>query len=92
MKHYLIAIGVLAACSGPALAQQTTQTQQTGKTSQGVMSNSSGMTSQGVREGTVGLGTGSAPQRSSPSGSPSTLPKSTTAPNAQSPSDETVPK
>jgi hypothetical protein len=92
MKRYIMAAGLLAALSVPASAQQTTQTQQTGKTSQGVTSNSSGMTSPGVREGTVGLGSGSGPQRGSPNGSPAAAPKATTGPNAQPSNDESPPK
>jgi len=92
MKQYLIATALLAAVSGPALAQQTTQTQQTGRTSQGVTSNNSGMASPGVREGTIGLGSGSGPERGSPNGSPSAPPKATTGPNAQPSNNETPPK
>jgi hypothetical protein len=92
MKHYIVAGALLVAFSSPVLAQQTTQTQQTGRTSQGVTSNSSGMASPGVREGTIGLGSGSGPERGSPNGSPSAPPKATTGPNAQPSNNESPPK
>jgi hypothetical protein len=101
MKKLTLAVALLLGTT--AMAQQTMQSQQTGKTgvsgsnatinSGGMTSiNSGGMTSFGMRDSTTGMNAGSGPKRGSPDGSPATAPKATTGPNGQPSNNETLPK
>ena len=103
MKKLTLAVGLLALMSGAAMAQQTTQSQPTGRAgvsgssttlnSGGMTSNNSGgMTSSGLRDNTTGMNAGSGPERSSPEGSPAAAPNATTGPNGQPSNNETPPK
>ena len=77
------------------MAQQTSQSQPTGKTGvsgSNATINSGGMTSSGMRDSTTGMNAGSGPERGSPNGSPATAPKATTGPNGQPSNNETLPK
>lgn len=88
MKKLTLAVGLLAVLSAAAMAQQTGQSQQTVRpgisgnsatinSSGGMTSSSGGMTSSGMRDSTMGA-SGSRPERTSPDGAPSALPKATT--------------
>jgi len=99
MKKLTFAVGLLALVSSAAMAQQTTQSQQTGRAgvsgsnatinSGGMTSiNSGGMTSSGMRDSTTGMNA----ERGSPNGSPAAAPKATTGPNGQPSNNETPPK
>ena len=104
MKKLTLAVGLLALVSSAAMAQQTTQSQPTGRAgvsgsntainSGGMTSiNSGGMTSSGMRDSTtMGIGTGSGPERGSPNGLPAAAPKATTGPNGRPSNNETPPK
>ena len=96
MKKLTLA-ALLALLGTTAMAQQTTQSQQTGRAgvsgsnttinSGGMTSiNSGGMTSSGMRDSTTGMNAGRAP------GSPAAAPKATTGPNGEPSNDETPPK
>ena len=104
MKQLTLAVSLLALVSSAAMAQQTTQSQPTGRagvsggnaaiSSGGMTSiNSGSMTSSGMRDSTTtGIGTGSGLERGSPNGSPAVAPKATTGPNGQPSNIETPPK
>ena len=103
MKKLTLAVGLLALVSSAAMAQQTTQSQPTGRAgvsgsnsainSGGMTSiNSGNMTNSGMRDSTTGIGTGRGPERGSPNGSPAAAPKATTGPNGQPSNNETTPK
>jgi hypothetical protein len=103
MKKLTLAVVLLALLGSTAMAQQTSQSQPTGRTgvsgsnatinSGGMTSiNSGSMTSSGMRDSTTGMNAGSGPERGSPNGSPATAPKATTGPNGQPSNNETLPK
>jgi hypothetical protein len=103
MKKLTLAVALLALLGSTAMAQQTSQSQPTGRTgvsgsnatinSGGMTSiNSGSMTSSGMRDSTTGMNAGRGPERGSPSGSPATAPKATTGPNGQPSNNETLPK
>lgn len=97
MKKLTLAAALLALLGTTAMAQQTTQSQQTGRSgvsgsnttinSGGMTSiNSGGMTSSGMRDSTTGMNAGRAP------GSPAAAPKATTGPSGEPSNNETPPK
>jgi hypothetical protein len=103
MKKLILAVALLTLLGTTAMAQQTSQSQPTGKTgvsgssatinSGGMTSiNSGAMTSSGMRDSTTGMNAGSGPERGSPKGSPATAPKATTGPDGQPSNNETLPK
>ena len=103
MKKLTLAVALLALLGTTAMAQQTSQSQPTGRTgvsgsnatinSGGMTSiNSGGMTSFGMRDSTTGMNARSGPERGSPDGSPATAPQATTGPNGQPSNNETLPK
>ena len=103
MKKLTLAVALLALLGTTAMAQQTSQSQPTGRTgvsgsnatinSGGMTSiNSGGMTSSGMRDSTTGMNARSGPERGSPDGSPATAPQTTTGPNGQPSNNETLPK
>jgi len=95
MKNLTLAVALLALLGTTAMAQQTSQSQPTGKTGvsgSNATINRGGMTSSGMRDSTTGMNAGSGPERGSPNGSPATAPKATTGPNGQPSNNETLPK
>ena len=94
MKKLTFAVGLLAVLTTAAMAQQTNQSQQTGRpgvtgssatinSSGGMTSRSGGMTSSGVHDATTGIA-GSRPERDDPNSSPAAAPKATTGPSRMS--------
>lgn len=89
MKKLTLAAALLALLGTTAMAQQTTQSQQTGRagvSGSNTTINSGGMTSSGMRDSTTGMNAGRAP------GSPAAAPKATTGPNGEPSNNETPPK
>jgi long-subunit fatty acid transport protein len=99
MKTFTLAVSLFALVSSAAMAQQTTQSQQTGRAGGGgstainsggmTSTNSAGMTSSGMRDNTT---TGISTERGNPNGLPAAAPKATTGPDGQPSNSETTPK